>query len=72
MIHQVKAKFFPKSDVCVRNYFNQVFIKIPTSPDEYVSYVSEKLCYAVKDFVPQRKIVKKIDPAQIIAMHQKA
>lgn len=72
MIHQGKAKFLPKSDVCVRNYFNQVFIKIPTSPDEYVSDVSEKLCHVVQDFVPQRKIVKKMDPAQIIAMHMRA
>lgn len=72
MVHQGKAKFFPKSDVCVRNYFNQVFIKIPTSPDEYVSDVSEKLYHAVENFVPQRKIVKKMDPAKIIAMHQRA
>ena len=72
MIHQGRAKFFPKSDVCVRNYFNQIFIKIPTSPEDYVSNVSEKLCHMVQDFVPQRKIVKKMDPAQIIAMHQRA
>lgn len=71
MIHYGKAQFFPKSDVCVRNYFNQVFIKIPTSPDEYVSDVSERLCNVVKDFVPQRRIVKKMDPAQIIAMHMR-
>lgn len=72
MVANGSAKFFPKSDICVRNYFNQIFIKVPTSPEELVSKVEARLCNAIRGFVPQRRIVKKMDPQQIIAMHMRA
>lgn len=72
MINQDTVRFIPKSDVCIRNYFNQVYITIPTSPDETVNSVERKLLNITQSFVPQRRIVKKMDPAQIIAMHMRA
>lgn len=66
-----KIKFFSKSDVCVRNYFNQIFVSVPTNPEELVSNVEKRLCLAVQDFVPQQKIIKKMNPATILAMHQR-
>lgn len=72
MVNQNTVKFLPKSDVCLRNYFNQIFIKVPTSPEEIVSSVDRKLLNITQSFVPQRKIIKKMDRAQIIAMHMRA
>lgn len=69
LVGQKRAEFFPKSDVCVRNYFNQIFIKVPASPEETVKSVEQKLLSITQSFVPQRRIVKKMDPAEIIAMH---
>ena len=72
MVSEGKIKFFPKSDVCVRNYFNQIFVQVPTYPEELVSNVEKRLCAVIQDFVPQQKIVKKMDPATILAMHQRS
>jgi len=72
LINGNSVTFIPKSDVCIRNYFNQIFIKIPTSPEENVCLVEQKLLNITQHFMPQRKIVKKMDPAQIIAMHMRA
>lgn len=72
MVNQNTVKFLPKSDVCLRNYFNQIFIKVPTSPEEIVSSVERKLLNITQSFVPQRKIIKKMERAQIIAMHMRA
>jgi len=72
MVNNKTVKFFPKSDVCIRNYFNQIFINIPASPEETVSSVEKRLLNITQNFVPQRRIVKKIDPAEILAMHMRA
>lgn len=72
MVKRGSVKFLPKSDVCIRNYFNQIFIKVPASPEETVKSVEQKLLNVTQAFVPQRKIVKKMDPARIIAMHMRA
>ncbi|MBR4106451.1 MAG: hypothetical protein IKK52_04030 [Alphaproteobacteria bacterium] len=71
LVENGKVKFLPKSDVCVRNYFNQIFVSVPTNPEELVSNVEKRLCLAVQDFVPQQKITKKMDSATILAMHQR-
>ena len=72
MVNQNTVKFLPKSDVCIRNYFNQIFIKVPTSPEELVSSVEKKMLNIIQGFVPQRRIIKKMDPAEIIAMHMRS
>lgn len=71
MVQRGAVQFLPKSDVCVRNYFNQIFIKVPASPEETVQSVEKKLCSITKDFVPQRKIVKTMDPARLLDMHRR-
>lgn len=72
MVNGNTVTFIPKSDVCIRNYFSQIFIKIPTSPEETVNSVERRLQNITQNFVPQRRIIKKMDPAQIIAMHMRA
>lgn len=72
MVRQNTVEFIPKSDVCIRNYFNQIFIKVPASPEESVRSVEQKLLNITQQFVPQRKIVKTMNPAEIIAMHMRA
>jgi len=72
MVRDGKVKFFPKSDICIRNYFNQIYIEVPTSPDEFINKVERKLLSITQNFVQQRRIIKKMDPAQIIAMKQKS
>lgn len=72
MVQKGTVEFLPKSDICVRNYFNQIFIKVPTSPEELVSRVEAKLQNVIQDFVPQRRIIKRIDPKEILAMKMRA
>ncbi len=72
MVQRNTACFIPKSDECVRHYFNQLYIQIAVSPQEFVSSVETRLSKAIQGFVPQQKIIKKMDPAQIMAMHMRA
>lgn len=72
MVNRKIAVFHPKSDVCTRNYFNHIFIQVPTSPEETVASVERKLSNITQSFVPQRKIVKRMDPQEILAMHRRA
>ena len=41
LVSQGKVKFFPKSDVCIRNYFNQIYVEVPTSPEEFINKVEK-------------------------------
>ena len=72
MVKNKIVKFHPKSDVSIRNYFNHIFIQVPTSPEETVASVEKKLSKITQFFAPQQKIVKKIDPQEILAMHRRS
>ena len=71
MVANNLIKFIPKSDECIRNYFNQLFIKVLTSPEERIIDVERKLAKITHFFVPQHKIVKNIDYNEVRAMQQK-
>ena len=71
MVKKGIIKFHPKSDVCIRNYFNHIFIQVPTTPEETVASVEKKLSKITQFFVPQQKIIKKMDPQEILAMHRR-
>lgn len=72
MVNDDTVQFIPKSDVCTRNYFNHILIEITTSPDDFVRTVESKLLNVTQNFAPQQRIIKKIDQAQIFAMHMRA
>lgn len=72
MVKNGIVQFHPKSDVCTRNYFNHIFISVPTSAEETVASVEKKLSKITQFFVEQEKIVKKMDPQVILAMHRRA
>ena len=71
MIANKIAQFIPKSDECIRHYFNELRIEVPTSPEETVASVEKKLSKITKFFVHQRKIIKQIDPQEVLRMHQR-
>ena len=41
MVNGTTIQFFPKSDECVRHYFNTIYIKVPTNPEEEISKVKK-------------------------------
>lgn len=60
LVRQGKFSFYPKGD-SLRNYFNQVEIDIPITPDDFVVNVENKLLSLAKNFKQQEKIKQKED-----------
>lgn len=61
LVKQGKLSFYPKGD-SLRNYFNQVEIDIPTTPNDFVVNVENKLLLLAENFKQQEKIEQKINP----------
>ena len=72
MVKHNTARFLPKSDESIRHYFNQLYVQISVTPEDYVRSVEQRLSNVLQGFVPQQKITKKMDPAHIMAMHMRA
>ena len=53
--------FIPKNNDCIRNYYNKIEIEIPTTPEETVKLVENKLLAITGHFEQQQKIEKTID-----------
>jgi len=53
--------FIPKDENCIRNYYNKIEIEIPTTPEETVGLVENKLLAITQHFEQQQKIEKTMD-----------
>lgn len=53
--------FIPKDNDCIRNYYNKIEIEIPTTPEETVKLVENRLLAITGHFEQQQKIEKTID-----------
>ena len=71
LVDNISVFFEKRNGINIRQLYDKLRIEIPTTPETTVSIVEQQLMAIVKNFISQKRIIKRLDLSELIAYQQK-